>query len=82
MKNKEGGRSLLDPRGGHRYLAASYTWDSSEGEAMTFGEYYIQKRDETGISLTEIRDVVLHRVVKFAQYCGCKYFWIDRECIH
>lgn len=82
MKSKRIRRCLLDPRTNNKYVAVSYTWCVSEGEMAKSGGYRIEKRDDMGFLPTKIRNVVLQRAIKFAEYRGCKYFWIDKECIN
>jgi hypothetical protein len=81
-KKKYIGRRRINPRSGPDYVAVSYTWEPSEGEAIATGGYSIECRDKQEFIPTGVRDVVLDRVVKYARHYGCKYFWIDKECIN
>jgi hypothetical protein len=75
-------RGYIDPRRSPAYIAVSYTWDPSHGEAETTGGYHIETRVGQGFAPTKLRDNVVDRVIKYAQHHKVNYFWIDQECIN
>lgn len=63
------------------YVVVSYTWEPALGEETATGRYYVETRGKGRPVPSKLRDVVLDRVTKYAEYSKCRCFWIDQECI-
>ena len=71
------------PRSGKHYVAVSYTNDPSEFEGNATGGYCILGSARgNDAAPTNVRDCVLQRAFKFADYYGVEFIWIDDECIN
>ena len=79
------GRRCINPLNPYNrnYVVGSYTWEPSSKtkEDIAVGKYYIESMQTQGWGPSVLRNIVLDRVVKYAEYCGCELFWIDRECV-
>jgi hypothetical protein len=69
----------LDPRD---FIAVSYSFESADKslEISTMG-FEIHDSEDRLIKKAKTRDIVLQRVMRYAEAIGIEYFWIDRECI-
>ncbi|KAI8961838.1 heterokaryon incompatibility protein-domain-containing protein [Daldinia sp. FL1419] len=85
---------IVDFDGGHYvrnlpYIAVSYTWQASKEEEAeedaskaTAECYFVEPRKAGKPALaSKVRPTVWKRVLKYAEYVGCKNIWIDNECI-
>ncbi|KAJ9664587.1 hypothetical protein H2201_005099 [Coniosporium apollinis] len=79
VSSRSGNGGVLSVRD---YVAVSYTWEPAQGEETAAGGYCVETRQERQPIPTEVRNMVLKRVTKYVEYCDCRYFWIDKECIN
>ncbi|KAF4635684.1 hypothetical protein G7Y89_g2411 [Cudoniella acicularis] len=66
------------------YVAVSWAWEPEPEEELAVGSYLIESRGEGGGQQlpSNVRDIVLERVIKYANCTRCNLFWIDRICIN
>jgi hypothetical protein len=70
-----------DDGGSCDFVAVSYCFESGhESLAETTLNYEIHDSEGRFIKRFQTRDIVLQRVMKYAEAVGCRHFWIDQEC--
>ncbi|KAI1468923.1 heterokaryon incompatibility protein-domain-containing protein [Daldinia caldariorum] len=81
----EGGRYVDDIP----YVAVSYTWQASKEEEAeaeagrgTARCFLVESRNAGEPALpSKVRPMIWERVLRYAEYVGCRNIWIDNECI-
>ncbi|KAI1805024.1 heterokaryon incompatibility protein-domain-containing protein [Daldinia bambusicola] len=81
----EGGRYVDDIP----YVAVSYTWKASKEEEAeeeagrgTARCFLVESRNAGEPALpSKVRPMIWERVLRYAEYVGCRNIWIDNECI-
>ncbi|KAI0848868.1 heterokaryon incompatibility protein-domain-containing protein [Daldinia vernicosa] len=71
------------------YVAVSYTWQASkeeeaeeEAKKEPARRYLVESRNAGEPALAnKVRPMIWDRVLNYAEHVGCKYIWIDKECI-
>ncbi|KAF4625957.1 hypothetical protein G7Y89_g12206 [Cudoniella acicularis] len=66
------------------FVAVSYPWEpsSTSPRDIAIGGYQIESSTSKDLKRSEVRDIVLDRVIKYTKHCPSNsLFWIDKECI-
>ncbi|KAL5315263.1 hypothetical protein ACEPPN_017915 [Leptodophora sp. 'Broadleaf-Isolate-01'] len=79
------GRHKINPLDNFKerdYIAVSWVWKPEpEEELAAVGGYWIESRGAGQEAQSDMRDIVLERVIKYANRLGYRLFWIDKICI-
>ncbi|KAH7322021.1 heterokaryon incompatibility protein-domain-containing protein [Rhexocercosporidium sp. MPI-PUGE-AT-0058] len=79
------GRHKINPLDNSKerdYIAVSWVWKPEpEKELAAVGGYWIESRGAGQEAQSDMRDIVLERVIKYANRLGYRLFWIDKVCI-
>lgn len=64
-----------------RYIAVSYSWTVTPGlECNRSGRYAVAETRGLYLRQSKVRDEVLSRALRYANYHGLRRIWIDNEC--
>lgn len=64
-----------------KYIAVSWVWEEPDEEPTAVRRYLIKGREASRKDNDDVRDIVLERVIKYADSIGFTDFWIDKLCI-
>ncbi|EXJ73940.1 uncharacterized protein A1O5_02234 [Cladophialophora psammophila CBS 110553] len=70
------------PEDDGKFAAVSYAWKPSPYESDTAGGYRIMPEHSGRPKISEVRDVILDRVIRYTVSGNIPAFWIDQECIN
>ncbi|KAH8674444.1 hypothetical protein BGZ60DRAFT_404043 [Tricladium varicosporioides] len=77
-------RKTINPFKNRKFVAVSCAWEPSSTSPtdIATGGYYIKSRTSKDLNPSEVRDIVLDRIIEYTKHCrGTGVFWIDKECI-
>lgn len=64
------------------YIAVSYPYEPMEEYESAESEGYTIISEDGSERKSEVRNIVIFRARRFAEFVGCSTFWIDRECVN